>query len=117
MQAPLEHWLRKDRQLVAGSLLLVSAVSWIFLLSGAGMGMSGIEMTRHSMMVMDAPVQPWSLPYAVLMFFMWWIMMVAMMLPSATPAILFTSSRNRLPAGVGRFQRCNRGPAVVPGRQ
>jgi predicted metal-binding membrane protein len=30
----------------------------------------------------------WTPSYAVLMFFMWWVMMVAMMLPSASPMIL-----------------------------
>ena len=30
----------------------------------------------------------WNTQYAILMFFMWWIMMIAMMLPSASPTIL-----------------------------
>ena len=33
--------------------------------------------------------------YAVLMFFMWWAMMVAMMLPSAAPMILLFATVNR----------------------
>ena len=30
----------------------------------------------------------WSITYGVLVFLMWWVMMVAMMLPSASPMIL-----------------------------
>lgn len=33
-------------------------------------------------------VQNWSIGYAVVMFFMWWIMMIAMMTPSAAPLVL-----------------------------
>jgi len=43
----------------------------------------------NSLMDMDmmAPAV-WNSQYAILMFFMWWIMMIAMMLPSASPTIL-----------------------------
>ncbi|MBT8062114.1 MAG: DUF2182 domain-containing protein [Xanthomonadales bacterium] len=96
MQARLETVLRKDRQIIAASLLLVSVVCWVYLFWGAGMDMSGIDMTRHSMMEMNAPLHPWTASYALLMFFMWWVMMIAMMLPSATPVILLASALNRL---------------------
>jgi len=75
-----ESILRRDRWIVAAALVLVSLLAWAWLLSGAGMGMDAFEMTRHSLMsmdMMDAPV--WTPGYIVLMFFMWWIMMVAMM--------------------------------------
>ena len=37
----------------------------------------------------------WTAGYVVLMFFMWWAMMVAMMLPSATPMIFLFATVNR----------------------
>ena len=37
----------------------------------------------------------WGIRYAALMFVMWWVMMVAMMLPSAAPMILFFALVNR----------------------
>ena len=46
------------------------------------------------MMMVMAPMA-WTPGYAVLMFFMWWIMMVAMMLPSASPMILLFARFNR----------------------
>ena len=55
---------------------------------GAADGMSDMAIA------MMAPVA-WTPGYAVLMFFAWWIMMMAMMLPSATPMILLFAMVNR----------------------
>jgi len=58
------------------------------------MEMSGIDMTGTRMastgtgMVMKSSLQPWSGAEFVFMFLMWAVMMVAMMLPSATPMVL-----------------------------
>jgi predicted metal-binding membrane protein len=65
------RWLRYQRGVLAGSLVLLAALSWTFL--GARMA--------------APPMQPMQPPLTALML-MWWLMMVAMMLPSAAPAIL-----------------------------
>jgi predicted metal-binding membrane protein len=51
-------------------------------------------------MVMTPAV--WTSGYAVLIFAMWWIMMVAMMLPSATPMLLLFARVNRKEKAGGR---------------
>jgi predicted metal-binding membrane protein len=51
--------------------------------------------------MMMAPRIGWSIGYAGLMFAMWWVMMVAMMLPSAAPMILLFDSANARAAGQG----------------
>ncbi len=89
--AALEAVVRRDRLVVGAALAAVIALSWAYLLAGAGMGMSALEMTRMPMMTPAV----WTPGYAVLMFFMWWIMMVAMMLPSAAPMILLFATLNR----------------------
>jgi predicted metal-binding membrane protein len=94
----LDYILRRDRQAVAACLLVVVAGAWLYILSGAGMGMSMLEMTHPPDTGMDMDMvmpQGWTPGYAVLMFFMWWIMMIAMMLPSATPTILLSAALNR----------------------
>ena len=119
----LEAVLRRDRSIVVGGLVAVVVLAWIYILSGAGMGMSAFETTavsggevalspdtpRGAMagLAMNAlrPAQ-WTPGYAVLMFFMWWVMMVAMMLPSAAQMIL-------LYARIDRRQR-ERGAPIVP---
>ena len=88
---------------VVTALTAVIALSWAYLLAGAGMCMSAFEMTRLAQrgmaedmpgMAMMAP-EAWTPGYAILMFFMWWIMMVAMMLPGAAPMILLFAALNR----------------------
>ena len=94
----LEYILRRDRKIVIACLLIASASAWLYILSGAGMGMSMLEMTHPGETGMDMDMvmpQTWSSGYAVMMFFMWWIMMIAMMLPSATPIILLSAALNR----------------------
>ncbi len=81
IDATLEALVRRDRQVVIAALTIVIALSWGYLLVGAGMPMM-------------TPVS-WTLGYAVLMFFMWWIMMLAMMLPSAAPMVLLFATVNR----------------------
>jgi len=111
----LEAVVRRDRLVVVTALTVIIALSWAYLLAGAGMGMSAFEMTRMSQlgmaggmseggmtgMAMMAPAA-WTPGYAVLMFFMWWIMMVAMMLPSAAPMILLFATVNRKQRETGR---------------
>ena len=97
----IERALLYDRTIVIVALGVVIAVSWIFVLAGAGTGMSAWDMTSWKMalglsrpMSMAMPVD-WTVGYAVIMFFMWWIMMVAMMLPSAAPMILLHAKVTR----------------------
>ena len=101
----LESVLRRDRIAVVGALTAVIVASWLYILAGAGMGMSAFEMTAMSGSPAPAPMDrmamamttpaAWSIGYAVVMLLMWWIMMVAMMLPSAAPMILFFAAINR----------------------
>jgi predicted metal-binding membrane protein len=80
--------LTRDRLIVVSALLIVVGLAWAYLWSGAGMSM-----------MMPAV---WTPSYAILMFFMWWIMMVAMMLPSATPMILVYARASHQQFDTGR---------------
>jgi len=110
VDATLEAVVRRDQRVVVTALIVVIALSWTYLLIGAGMGVSAFEMTR--MLQLDvaggmagtAMMTPaiWTPGYAVLMFFMWWVMMVAMMLPSAAPMILLFATVNRKQCETGQ---------------
>jgi len=90
----LEALLRRDRKVVVAALLAVIALCWLWVALGVGMEMSAVEMTRMSRdMVMTPAV--WTPAYAALMFVMWWVMMVAMMLPSAAPILLIFARISR----------------------
>ncbi|MFW6028339.1 MAG: DUF2182 domain-containing protein [bacterium] len=92
--------MKRDRAVVVTGLGLVILLSWLYVLTGAGMDMSVSEMTGMSSQDLSVGATlmtpgTWSPGYAVLMFFMWWIMMIAMMLPSAAPMILLFAAVNR----------------------
>ncbi len=83
----VERMLRHDRMIVLGGLILVTLLAWAYLYylvldMDAMMAMDGAGMA--SMM----QLKPWSLADAAWMFAMWTVMMVGMMLPSATPTTL-----------------------------
>jgi predicted metal-binding membrane protein len=96
----LERLLRKDEAPVVVGLALLCVLAWIYIVSGAGLGASAWQMTsfvlfphRHAAqaeagmagMAMSVPggAGTW-----LLLAGMWLAMMVAMMAPSATPAVL-----------------------------
>jgi predicted metal-binding membrane protein len=101
----LEAVLRRDRQIVAGVLITVISMAWLWILLGAGTGMSAPDMivgsSREAMASMMVPAQ-WSAGYAGIIFTMWWMMMAAMMLPSAAPILLIFARINRKEKSAGR---------------
>ena len=71
-------------------MALLCLLSWFYLVDGAGTGMSS---TAMSTLAFPPPVGSsegveWSWRYTFIMAAMWWVMMIAMMLPSAAPTIL-----------------------------
>jgi len=94
----LEAALRRDRVVVVAALVAVIAVAWIWIVLGAGTGTSAVAMTQMAgMPYMDMMMERavWTPGYAALIFAMWWVMMVAMMLPGATPMLLLFARVNR----------------------
>ena len=54
-----EAVVRRDRLVVVTALTAVIALSWAYLLAGAGMGMSAFEMTRMSQLGMEGAWLAW----------------------------------------------------------
>ena len=100
MAITLEKILRHDRWIVVICLSFVCGLAWLYLLNGAGMGMSPLAMTSFTLipyrtagMSMNMPemgmlMGTWSGQQWLITLLMWWIMMIAMMLPSAAPMVL-----------------------------
>ncbi|MBL8699872.1 MAG: DUF2182 domain-containing protein [Alphaproteobacteria bacterium] len=85
----------RDRITLVAGLAAVLAIAWVWLLLGSDMGTGG---SGHSMVGMSSRmVQPatWTPAYAATIFVMWWVMMIAMMLPSAVPTLLLFARINR----------------------
>lgn len=98
--------LKRDHAIVLGGVVLIVIASIWYTVAGIGMNMSAIDMT-----LMAGPIgQPmamgtggvWTGTHFVLIFAMWWVMMIAMMTPSATPAVLLFIALKRAGPDAGR---------------
>jgi predicted metal-binding membrane protein len=94
-----ETLLRRERWIVLAGLGGITILAWIYLLTGAGTGMSVRAMTIVSLFphrIVGMPFHTtWTSGYSILMLLMWWIMMIAMMTPSAAPIILLYARATR----------------------
>jgi len=97
----LERALRRDRLVVLAATAAMLALAWGWLLLGAGTGMSPFSMTTLAFppyagrQIGLFPHEPWDGAYWITMLAMWWIMMIAMMTPSAAPVILLHATVTR----------------------
>lgn len=88
----LAYLLKKDRFVVLTALFMLCALSWLYIIY--------LYRQMHPMN-MDAlffamPMSSkWSWPDFVLLFLMWFIMMIAMMIPSVTSLVLIFTAINR----------------------
>ena len=87
--------VRRDRWIVAGALVLVTVVAWVYLIGLAG-DMGGMPDAMGQM-----SLRPWTVIDWWLTFIMWAVMMVGMMLPSAVPMILMYAALARRQAKQG----------------
>ena len=117
---PLERLLKRDRTITVVGLLVLCALAWFYVLTGAGLGMSAWQMTTLSMFphraaemagmpgmeMSEAPTTPpaWRPDRVALIVAMWWAMMIAMMSPSAAPTILLYARVHRHAVAQGHPQ-------------
>ena len=92
MNAILVEVLKRDRAIVALGLAGVVTLSWLYLL-WMDWGMRHMDVGME-MVIMPA-MQHWTARDLVLVFLMWAVMMVAMMVPSASPVVLLFAEINR----------------------
>jgi predicted metal-binding membrane protein len=79
-----------DRAIVSAVLLGVAGLAWLYIIRLSR------EMTAMTDMGMAMPqMTPWGAADFLLTFLMWAVMMVAMMVPSASPMVLIFSTVNR----------------------
>lgn len=120
----LERLPGRDRAVTILGLAVLCALTWVYIVAGAGLGMGAWEMTgpalspqHHAadpmpgmadMAGMDAGAAAtvWGPVAWALMVGMWWAMMIAMMTPAASPTIL-------LYARVHRHARAQGQPAAI----
>jgi predicted metal-binding membrane protein len=99
--------LRRDRAIVLTAIVVITGLSWAYVLwlaANMDMGMgSSMGKSMGGMGAMLEPAfRPWSLTDYTLMFVMWAVMMVGMMMPSVTPMVLLYASVGRKAAESGK---------------
>jgi predicted metal-binding membrane protein len=114
-----ERLLRRDRVITLTGLAILCAVAWLYIVEGAGLGMSARQMTTLAFfphqqaqdlmqampgMQVDTARSAWGIGTWVLMIAMWWIMMIAMMTPSAAPTILLYARVHRAALAKGQLR-------------
>ncbi|SJM30600.1 DUF2182 domain-containing protein [Mesorhizobium delmotii] len=132
--SPLERLLRRDRVITIAGVVALCLLAWLYIVAGAGLGMNAWEMSRLAlfphqqtagvtsdmsgmdMSGMDMPgmdmstmataTEPrvWGAANWALMIAMWWVMMIAMMSPSAAPTILLYARVHRHALAQGQIQ-------------
>ena len=75
----LQRVLRHDRLIVVSGLAGVVVLSWVYIFAAAVMSMDAGVGGSAMMEIQNA----WTPTYFAVMLVMWWVMMMAMMLPSA----------------------------------
>ena len=93
-----EVLLRRDRWIIGTGLAVICLLCWFYLLAGIGTGMNTAAMITWQFpppALMSNPAAPWGPTYWSAMALMWWVMMIAMMVPSAAPMILLYARVHR----------------------
>jgi predicted metal-binding membrane protein len=118
-EAPaFERLLRRDRIITLAGLAALCVLAWLYMVTGAGLGMSAWDMTTLAMFPHQqapdimrgmntgaaASAPTWGLGAWALMIAMWWTMMIAMMTPSAAPTILLYARVHRHALARGQAQ-------------
>lgn len=84
MSGPAEALLRRHRMLTIAALATLAGLAWAWIALGAGVSLLG-----------HGPAMEWNAPRIALALAMWWVMMVAMMIPAAAPVVLLTAHAAR----------------------
>jgi predicted metal-binding membrane protein len=114
-----EHLLKRDRTITVAGLVVLCMMAWLYVVTGAGLGMSARHMTTLAFfphqqaqdvmqgmpgMPVDTARSVWGFATWALMIGMWWIMMIAMMTPSAAPTILLYARVHRAALAKGQLR-------------
>ncbi len=103
-----ERILASDRRIVVTGLVTMTLLAWLYLFTGARMNMDMSQMIslalipKQSGMAVTSLVS-WSINYIIIVALMWWIMMIAMMLPGAAPTVLLYARVVRQSSGSQSF--------------
>jgi len=99
MTTTIEKILRRDHAILTACLIAITLLAWAYMINlsirMAGAGMNDISNMNMPSVQTTPNMQAWQIEDIFFTLLMWAVMMVAMMIPSATPMILAFSGLNR----------------------
>lgn len=105
----VDQVLRRDSGIVLFCVAVIILGACWYTIAGIGMNMTAIDMTRMAGPVGNpmrmATEVHWTPTYTILIFLMWWVMMIAMMTPSAAPTVLLFTALKRVGPDAARSTR------------
>ncbi|HET7876610.1 MAG TPA: DUF2182 domain-containing protein [Methylomirabilota bacterium] len=97
----IEALIRRDRAIAAAGVAALALLAWLYVIRLAGQ-MRSMDMAPAAGAAMPmAMPEPWGAGQFALAFLMWAVMMVAMMVPAASPMLLTFATINRRRASIG----------------
>ena len=111
---PIEKVIGNERVVTALGLVAVVGWSWLYLWTGAGTGMSALDMTALTLfphrLKDSAGGMETTVSAAILM---WWTMMIAMMTPGRSSCCIDACCGiTTRPGAIRRFHRCCFWPVI-----
>ena len=88
----LEYLLKKDRLIIIGGLFFITVLSWLYIIY---LYNQMVYMDMNALFFAMPMTPEWTAVDFILLFFMWLVMMIAMMTPSVAPFILIFAMVNR----------------------
>jgi predicted metal-binding membrane protein len=89
---PLENLLKRDRSVIITGLVLITILSWLYIIY---LYRQMVVMDMSAVFFAMPMTQHWTVTDFALLFLMWLVMMIAMMTPSVSPLILIFAMINR----------------------
>src|SRR5688500_2550417 len=88
----LEYLLKRDRLIIICALFFITLLSWLYIIY---LYNQMVYMDMNALFFAMPMTPEWTAVDFILLFFMWLVMMVAMMTPSVAPLILIFAMVNR----------------------
>src|SRR5436309_2779765 len=88
----LEHLLKSDRLIIIFGLFFITLLSWLYIIY---LYSQMVYMDMNALFFSMPMTPEWTSVDFILLFFMWLVMMIAMMTPSVAPLILIFAMVNR----------------------
>ena len=93
----VEPKVKTDRAVILTALCAMFVAAWAYLLSGAGLGLSAMNLTVMYPQLSEETLQAvaWTPVFALKIMVIWLVLAIAIVVPAAAPIVLLHAAQNR----------------------